>query len=73
MKKVQHGIIATRKECNRKNYNIEKSATWKQCNLTKVQQKKSVTRKKCNMKMVTRVKYGGKKVHKYSALECTNG
>ena len=41
--------------------------------LTKMQQKKSVTRKKCNMKMVTRVKYGEKKVLKYSALECTNG
>ena len=73
MKRVQHQKSATWKECNMKKWNTEKvlhemsathkkSATWSSCNMKQ-------NEKRCAMKRVIHAK----KVHKNTALDCTNG
>ena len=69
---MQHEKVQYWNKCIMEIMQLDQSATKRHCNLKKVQHEKSTTWKKCNMEKVTRVNKYGKKVHKNSALECTN-
>ena len=69
---MQHDKIAiwenaTWKTCRMEIMQLDQSATWKECNMKKEQREKCPTWKKSQKWNM------GKKVHKNSALECTDG